>query len=39
MGWFTEGFLPPSEIAKGEGVGDDEYSFGIDGHRLRKWNG
>ena len=39
MGWFTDGFFPAStekEIAE-KGIGDDIYSFGVDGHRVLSW--
>jgi len=36
FGWMTEGFQS-AERLRGEGVGDDNYSWGIDGVRTSKW--
>jgi len=33
MGWITDGFKAPTEAYSGSGVGDDDRSFGVDGHR------
>ena len=36
MGWMTEGFAKV-EHARGQGVGDDNFSWGFDGMRQLKW--
>jgi nucleoredoxin len=36
MGWSTAGFKS-SESSRGEGVGDNNYSWGFDGQRVQKW--
>ncbi len=37
FGFCTEGF-EPYEISKGEGAGDDAWSWAVDGVRLLKWH-
>lgn len=37
MGWITDGFYQASENYTGSGVGDDAYSFGVDGDRVLSW--
>lgn len=37
MGWITDGFYQASENYCGTGIGDDAYSFGVDGDRLNSW--
>ena len=34
MGWFTDGFFPATENNTNMGIGDDSYSFGVDGVRV-----
>lgn len=37
IGWATRGFTPHAR--HGDGVGDDDCSWGFDGNRVRKWAG
>jgi hypothetical protein len=37
IGWVTPGYLFDPEA--GLGVGDDEFSYSIDGQRAKKWHG
>ena len=37
MGWITDGFFEATEKYTGSGIGDDEYSFGVDGDRCLSW--
>ena len=37
VGWVTDGFNFDPEA--GQGVGDDNYSYAIDGYRAKKWHG
>lgn len=37
LGWMTEGFQATNVPLRGEGVGDDNYSWGFDGIRQKKW--
>ena len=38
MGWATGSFRQMLGSSTGEGVGDDPHSWGIDGHRRKKWH-
>lgn len=37
IGWATDELYVDAEA--GRGVGDDEHSYGYDGHRVKKWHG
>ena len=37
MGWITDGFMQATENYTGRGVGDDAYSFAVDGYRVLSW--
>ncbi len=37
VGWVSDGFAFDAEA--GQGVGDDAFSYSIDGHRAKKWHG
>ena len=37
MGWITDGFYPAKENIAQRGIGDDVYSFGVDGDRVKSW--
>ena len=37
MGWITDGFYQAADYYKGTGVRDDEYSFGVDGDKVKSW--
>ena len=37
MGWITDAFYYGTVNNSGRGVGDDGYSFGVDGSRVLSW--
>jgi len=37
MGWITDAFYQGTANNSGRGVGDDGFSFGVDGSRVLSW--
>jgi hypothetical protein len=38
MGWASDGFDLSTQERTSQGVGDDQFSYGIDGVRIQKWS-